>query len=117
MYRARRHADTGNGARRFPGSVCQQTERGSSLMHISLQRLSGNQDNSHGYPQGEEKTMNRDQAKGRIEQASGKARETIGKVKGDKNLERKGKLQKDLGRARAVYGNTQEDIKNAKTSG
>jgi uncharacterized protein YjbJ (UPF0337 family) len=47
----------------------------------------------------------------------GKARETIGKVKGYKNLERKGKLQKDLGRARAVYGNTQEDIKNAKTSG
>jgi uncharacterized protein YjbJ (UPF0337 family) len=60
--------------------------------------------------------MNRDQAKGRIEQAAGKARETIGKVKGNKNLERKGKLQKDLGRARAVYGNSQEDIKNPKTS-
>jgi uncharacterized protein YjbJ (UPF0337 family) len=60
--------------------------------------------------------MNRNQAKGLIEQANGKARETIGKVKGDKNLERKGKIQKDLGRARAVYGNSQEDIKNTETS-
>jgi uncharacterized protein YjbJ (UPF0337 family) len=60
--------------------------------------------------------MNRDQTKGRIEQAAGKARETIGKVKGDKKLELKGKQQKDHGRARAVYGNSQEDIKNTKTS-
>lgn len=57
--------------------------------------------------------MNRDQSKGRIEEASGKARETIGKLKGNKNLERKGKLQKDLGKAQAVYGDLQENIKKA----
>ena len=60
--------------------------------------------------------MNRDQSKGRIEAASGRAREIIGKVKGNEGLEQKGKRQKDLGRARAAYGNLQEKIKNTKPS-
>jgi uncharacterized protein YjbJ (UPF0337 family) len=63
----------------------------------------------------QESIMNRDQTRGRIEAAKGKAQETIGKVKGDKNLETKGKIQKDLGRARAAYGNLQANIKNPKT--
>jgi uncharacterized protein YjbJ (UPF0337 family) len=59
--------------------------------------------------------MNRDQSKGRIEEAHGKAQETIGKVKGDKNLELKGKRQKDLGKAQAQYGDLQESIKNTRS--
>jgi uncharacterized protein YjbJ (UPF0337 family) len=59
-----------------------------------------------------ETIMNRNQKKGRIEAAKGKAQETIGQVKGDKNLERKGQLQKDLGRAQAAYGTLQENIKH-----
>jgi uncharacterized protein YjbJ (UPF0337 family) len=55
--------------------------------------------------------MNRDQTKGRIEQANGLAKETIGKIRGDKKQEQKGKTQKDLGRAQAQYGDHQEDIK------
>jgi uncharacterized protein YjbJ (UPF0337 family) len=55
--------------------------------------------------------MNKDQTKGRIEQANGTAKETIGKIKGDKKLELKGKTQKELGRAQARYGDHQEDIK------
>lgn len=55
--------------------------------------------------------MNRDQTKGRIEQANGQAKETIGKIKGDKKLEQKGKSQKDLGRAQAQYGDHQENLK------
>jgi uncharacterized protein YjbJ (UPF0337 family) len=58
--------------------------------------------------------MNKDQSKGRIEAASGRAREIIGRVKGNEGLEQKGKRQKDLGRARAAYGNLQEKIKNTK---
>jgi len=60
--------------------------------------------------------MNRDQSKGRIEAASGRAREIIGRVKGNEGLEQKGKRQKDLGRARAAYGNLQEKIKNTPPS-
>jgi uncharacterized protein YjbJ (UPF0337 family) len=58
--------------------------------------------------------MNRDQSKGRIQAANGKARETIGKVTGNDGLEKKGKLQKDLGRAQAAYGDLQEKIKTTK---
>jgi uncharacterized protein YjbJ (UPF0337 family) len=58
--------------------------------------------------------MNRDQTKGRIEAANGKAREIVGRVKGNSGLELKGRLQKDLGRAQAAYGDLQEKIKNAK---
>jgi uncharacterized protein YjbJ (UPF0337 family) len=60
--------------------------------------------------------MNRDQSKGRIQAANGRAREIVGKVKGNIGLEQKGKLQKDLGRAQAAYGDLQEKIKNAKPS-
>ena len=59
--------------------------------------------------------MNRDQTKGRIEQANGQAKETIGKIKGDKKLEQKGKTQKDLGRAQAQYGDHQEHIKEVES--
>ncbi len=60
--------------------------------------------------------MNRDQTKGRIEAAKGKARETVGRVKGNANLEQKGRLQKYLGRAQAAYGNLKERIKNQQPS-
>jgi uncharacterized protein YjbJ (UPF0337 family) len=58
--------------------------------------------------------MNRDQSKGRIQAANGKAREAIGRIKGNEGLEQKGKIQKDLGRAQAAYGDLQEKIKSAK---
>jgi uncharacterized protein YjbJ (UPF0337 family) len=58
--------------------------------------------------------MNKDQSRGRIEQANGRAQETIGRVRGDKNQELKGKLHKDLGRAQAQYGDLQENIKKTK---
>jgi uncharacterized protein YjbJ (UPF0337 family) len=60
--------------------------------------------------------VNRDQSKGRIEAANGRAREIIGKVKGNEGLEQKGRIQKYLGRARAAYGNLQERIKNLRPS-
>lgn len=61
--------------------------------------------------------MNRDQEKGRIEQANGQAKETIGKIRGDKKQELRGKVQKDLGRAQAKYGDHQEDIKKPVAGG
>jgi uncharacterized protein YjbJ (UPF0337 family) len=52
--------------------------------------------------------MNKDQVKGRIKEAEGKAKEVAGKVTGKETLEQKGKLQKAAGKTQAVYG----DIKN-----
>ncbi len=60
--------------------------------------------------------MNKDQSKGRVQAANGRARETVGKITGNDRLELKGKLQKNLGRAQAAYGDLQERIKKAKPS-
>jgi uncharacterized protein YjbJ (UPF0337 family) len=63
----------------------------------------------------EETIMNRDQSKGRIKEAKGKAQEAIGIVKGDRNMEIKGKLRRDLGKAQKVYGNLQASLRNVTT--
>jgi len=57
--------------------------------------------------------MNKDQAKGRIEEAKGKVKEVAGKLVGNDNLELKGTIQKSGGKARASYGDLKEDIKDA----
>jgi uncharacterized protein YjbJ (UPF0337 family) len=55
--------------------------------------------------------MNKDQVKGRIEKATGKVKEVAGKMVGDKDLERKGKIQNTKGKVQAGYGDMKEDIK------
>ena len=57
--------------------------------------------------------MNKDQVKGRIEQATGKVKEVAGKVTGDKELEQEGKVQNVGGKVQAGYGDLKEDIKTA----
>lgn len=59
----------------------------------------------------QENAMNKDQAKGRIEEAKGKVKEVAGKVSGNKNLEQKGKFQNIRGKIQAGYGDLKEDIK------
>lgn len=61
--------------------------------------------------------MNKDQAKGRIEEAKGKVKEVAGKLVGNDELERKGKIQKTGGKAQAAYGDVKEDIKDAVNKG
>ncbi|MDD5176367.1 MAG: CsbD family protein [Sterolibacterium sp.] len=56
--------------------------------------------------------MNKDQAKGRIEEAKGKVKEVAGKVIGNKDLEQKGKVQNLGGKVQAGYGDLKEDIKH-----
>ncbi len=55
--------------------------------------------------------MNKDQVKGRVEEAKGKVKETAGKVIDDENLEVKGKVQKNVGKGRAGYGDAKEEVK------
>jgi uncharacterized protein YjbJ (UPF0337 family) len=57
--------------------------------------------------------MNKDQVKGRIEEATGKVKEVAGKVTGDKELEQEGKVQNIGGKVQAGYGDLKEDIKTA----
>lgn len=55
--------------------------------------------------------MNKDQAKGRIEEAKGKVKEVAGKVTGNKDLEQKGQIQNISGKVQAGYGDLKEDVK------
>jgi uncharacterized protein YjbJ (UPF0337 family) len=55
--------------------------------------------------------MNKDQVKGRIEEAKGKVKEVTGKAVGNKTLEAKGKVEKIGGKAQAGYGDLKDDLK------
>lgn len=57
--------------------------------------------------------MNKDQVKGRIEEAKGKVKEVAGKAVGNKNLEREGRIQNSGGKIQAAYGDVRQDLKNA----
>jgi uncharacterized protein YjbJ (UPF0337 family) len=60
----------------------------------------------------QESTMNTDQVKGRIDEEKGKAKKAAGKATGNKDLERKGNIQKASGKVQAGYGNLKDKIKN-----
>ena len=57
--------------------------------------------------------MNRNQTKGRIDEASGKVKEIAGKIAGNKDLEQKGKNQNISGHIQTGYGNLKSEIKKA----
>ena len=57
--------------------------------------------------------MNKDQVKGRVEQAKGAIKETAGKAVGNKKLESEGQANKVAGKAQATYGDIKEDVKDA----
>ena len=57
--------------------------------------------------------MNKDQVKGRVEEAKGAVKETTGKIVGNKDLEAKGMVQKVAGKTQAGYGEVKEKVKSA----
>lgn len=59
-------------------------------------------------------SINKDQVKGRVEEAKGKVKEVTGKLVGNEKLEVKGKGQKLVGEARAKFGDVKQDLKDAK---
>jgi uncharacterized protein YjbJ (UPF0337 family) len=61
----------------------------------------------------QELTMNKDQAKGRIDEAKGKVKEVAGNLVGNKDLELKGKIQKSGGKVQSAYGDLKEDLNDA----
>ena len=56
--------------------------------------------------------MNREQVKGRIDQAAGKIKEEAGDAMDDKRLEREGQVEKGTGHARAKVGDTVERLQD-----
>ena len=59
-------------------------------------------------------SMNKDQVKGRVNEAKGTIKEVAGKLVGNETLEVKGKYQRVLGEARAKFGDVKKDLKDAK---
>ena len=57
--------------------------------------------------------MNKDQVKGRVEQAKGTVKEKTGKIIGNKKLEVEGEFDKAGGKAQADFGDLKEDVKDA----
>jgi uncharacterized protein YjbJ (UPF0337 family) len=58
-------------------------------------------------------TINKDQVKGRVEEAKGTIKEPTGKLVGDKTLEAKGNIQKNLGKVQAKFGDVKQDVKDS----
>jgi len=56
--------------------------------------------------------MNKDQVKGRVEEVKGKVKEAAGVILDDKELELKGNVQKNLGKAQSGFGDLKQDIKD-----
>lgn len=59
-------------------------------------------------------SMNKDQVKGRVNEAEGKMKELAGKLVGNEKLEAKGQAQKILGKAQAKFGDVKKAVKDAK---
>ena len=57
--------------------------------------------------------MNKDQVKGRVEQAKGSVKENAGKALGDRELQSEGKVDKAVGKTQATYGDAKEKVKDA----
>lgn len=55
--------------------------------------------------------MNKDQVKGRANQAKGKIKEVAGRATGSKKTEVKGAAEKAGGKAQATYGDAKDDLK------
>ncbi|WP_295446797.1 CsbD family protein [uncultured Thiodictyon sp.] len=54
--------------------------------------------------------MNKEQVKGRVEEAKGKVKEVAGNVVGNKHLELEGNIQKNVGKVQAGLGDLKADI-------
>jgi uncharacterized protein YjbJ (UPF0337 family) len=59
----------------------------------------------------QEKIMNKDQIKGRVEEVKGKVKEAAGVILDDKDMEIEGNIQKNVGKVQSGFGNLKEDIK------
>ena len=57
--------------------------------------------------------INKEQVKGRVEEAKGTIKEVAGKLVGNEKLEAEGKVQKIVGKAEAKFGDVKKNVKDA----
>ncbi|MEO8836177.1 MAG: CsbD family protein [Caldimonas sp.] len=57
--------------------------------------------------------MNKDQVKGRVEEAKGNVKEATGKAVGNPNLRDEGTADKAAGKVQKTYGDAKEKVKGA----
>lgn len=58
--------------------------------------------------------MNKDQVKGRVEEAKGKVKEVAGKVVGNKTLEAEGDVDQIAGKVQKTYGDAKSGAKKTR---
>jgi uncharacterized protein YjbJ (UPF0337 family) len=58
--------------------------------------------------------MNKDQVKGRVEEAKGKVKEVAGNIIGNEDMELDGNIQKNVGKVKAGFGDLKNDIKKGR---
>ena len=58
-------------------------------------------------------STNKDQTKGRVKEATGTVKETVGKIVGNEKMEAKGKTERVLGKAQAKFGDVKQKVKDA----
>ena len=56
--------------------------------------------------------MNKDQVKGRVEEAKGAIKETAGRVTGNPDLQDRGTLEKAAGKVQKTYGDAKQQVKD-----
>ncbi len=57
--------------------------------------------------------INKDQVKGRAEEAKGAVKEVVGRAVGNKDLELKGNIEKNIGKVQAAGGDAKQSIEKA----
>jgi len=57
-------------------------------------------------------SMNKDQVKGRVNEAKGAIKEAAGKIVGNEKLEVKGRAQQIAGKAQAKFGDAKKAVKD-----
>jgi len=55
--------------------------------------------------------MNKDQVKGRVEEAKGKVKEAVGKATGNRTTRLRGAVEQVVGKTRAAYGDAKAQAK------
>ena len=57
--------------------------------------------------------MNKDQIKGRVEEAKGSVKQTTGRVIGNPDMEDRGTIEKVGGKIQKTFGDVKEQVKDA----
>jgi uncharacterized protein YjbJ (UPF0337 family) len=55
--------------------------------------------------------MNKDQLKGRVEEAKGSIKETAGRVTGNQDMQDRGTIEKAAGKVQKTFGDVKEQVK------